>query len=104
MKEFWRNLNSFHNKCLTQPYLTSQTAFFGFTNTYPNDTLIKNHILLVFKKYVYKSRKYEKISLNTLTRNVTKEKKQRKKIAENNEKKIMLYNKKWKIIENKLIK
>ena len=86
------------------PYLSPQTAFLGFTNTYCNDILLKNQILLLFKVYVYNSRKHEKISLNNLIRNVTKVKNIEKEIAKNNEKNIILYNKNWKITENKLNK
>ena len=51
--------------------------------------------------YVYKSRKHEKIALNNLI-SVTKVRNIEKEIAGNNEKKVMLYNKKWKKIEKKL--
>ena len=51
--------------------------------------------------YVYKSRKHEKILLNNLI-SVTKVRNIEKEIAGNNEKKVMLYNKKWKKIEKKL--
>ena len=75
-------------------YLTPQAEFLGVTNTYCNDILLKNNILLLFKIYVYNSIKHEKISLNNLSRNVTKVKNIEKEIARNNEKKIILYNKK----------
>ena len=52
--------------------------------------------------YVYNSRKHGKNSLNNLTKNVTKVKNIEKEIAGNNEKKVILYNQKWKKIENKL--
>ena len=61
------------------------------------DLLLKNHILLLFKIYVYNSKKHEKISLKNLIRNITKVKNIEKEIAENNEKKVMLYNKKIKL-------
>ena len=54
------------------------------------------------KSFVYNSRKHEKISLKNLITNVTKVKNIEKEIAGNNEKKVMLYNKKWKKIESKL--
>ena len=34
-----------------------QTAFFGLLNLNSND-LMQNHILLIFKSYLYKPRKY----------------------------------------------
>ena len=66
------------------------------------DLLLKNHILLLFKIYVYNSKKHEKISLSNLIRNVTKVKNIEKKIGRNNERKIMLYQKKWEKIETQL--
>ena len=101
-KALWKSLISFFDKSLNLPYLLPQTAFLGFTNTYCNDILIKNHILLLFKIYVYNSRKHEKISLNNLTKNVTKVINIEKEIAGNNEKKVILYNKKGEKTENKL--
>ena len=84
------------------PFLSPQTAFLGFTITYCNDILPKNRILLLFKIYVYNSRKHEKVLLNNLIRNVTKVKNIENEIAGNNEIKVMLCDKKWKKIENKL--
>ena len=52
--------------------------------------------------YVYNSRKHGQISLNNLIRNVMKVKNIEKEIAGNNAKRVMLYNEKWKKIENKL--
>ena len=56
--------------------------------------LLKNHILLLFKVNAYSSRKLGKFSRKNLIRNVTKVKNNGKETAGNNEKKIMLYNKK----------
>ena len=53
-------------------------------------------------KYVYNSRKHEKVLLNNLIRNVTKVENIEKEIAGKNEIKVMLCDKKWKKIENKL--
>ena len=52
------------------------------------NVLLKNYILLLFKIYVYNSRKHEKSSLNNLIRNVKKIKNIEKEIAGNNEKKL----------------
>ena len=101
-KALWKSLISFFDKFLNLPFLSPQTAFLGFTNTYYNDTLLKYHILLLFKIYVYYSRKHEKNSLKNLIRNVKKAKNIEKEIAGNNKKKVMLYKGKWLKIENKL--
>ena len=95
-KALWKSLTSCFDKSLILSFLSPQTAFFAFTNTYCNDTLLKNHILLLLKIYVYNSRKHEKISLKNLIRNVTKVKNIEKEIVENNEKQVMVCNKKLK--------
>ena len=56
----------------------------------------------MFKISVCNSRKHEKNSLNNLIKNVMKVKNIEKEIPGNNEKMIMLYNKKGKKFENKL--
>ena len=92
-EEMEQNLISFLEKYLNLPYLTPQNASHGFPNTCCNDNLFRNHILFLFKTYIYNSRKHEKTSLDDLIRNVTKVKSTEKEIAGNNEKKIMLYDK-----------
>ena len=87
-KALWKSLISIFDKSLNLPFLSPQTAFIGFANTYCIDTLLKNHILLLFKIYVYNSRKHEKISLKNLIRNITKVKNIEKEIAEKNKKRL----------------
>ena len=99
---FSKNTKCFFEKYANLPCLSSQTAFLVFTNTYCNDMSFKHHISLLFKICVYNSRELEKIPLNNLISNVTKVKNIKNEIAGNNEKKIMLYKKKWKKIENTL--
>ena len=78
-------------------YILSQPTFFWkYRPNTISDTKKKK------KSFVYNSRKHEKISLKNLITNVTKVKNIEKEIAGNNEKKVMLYNKKWKKIESKL--
>ena len=62
IRELWKSLICFFDKCLNLPNLPF--VFLGFTNTYCNDILLKNHILLLLKIYVCNSIKHEKISLN----------------------------------------
>ena len=56
--------------------------------------MLENHILLLFKIYQYNSRKQEKFTLRKLTRIITKVKDIEKESAGNDDKKIMLCNKK----------
>ena len=62
--------------------------FFGFVNAYSNNLILENHILLLFKIYLYNSRKQEKLTLRKLIRIITKVKDIEKESAGNDDKKI----------------
>ena len=57
-KELRKSLIYIFDTCLNLPYLSPLAAFFGFTNICCNDILLKNHILRLFKIYVYNFEKY----------------------------------------------
>ena len=58
------NVDFFQNN-LTLPTLTPQTANFGFLeNIFGNNQDLRNHILLIFKLYVYQSREKKLININ----------------------------------------
>ena len=99
-KELWNRLSLFFNDSLHLPHLSPQTACFGFPNTYSNCFLLENHILLLFKNYLYNSRTQGIITLSKFIRIIAKVKNIEKEIAGDNDQKIMLYNKKWLKIEN----
>ena len=102
-KELWNRLDLFFNDCFHLSQLLTQTTFFGSFNTYSNNLILENDILLVFKIYLYNSRKQEKVTLRKLIRIITKVKDIEKESAGNDYKKIMLYNRKWQNIENVLL-
>ena len=68
--------HSFQN-ILTIPPITPQSAIFGFIDHKVNCHLI-NHILLIFKYYVYETRENGSLDLKVLKRNIHKKKKYRK--------------------------
>ena len=64
-QKLWKQLSSYLEEHLILPQLSLQTAFFGFLlASYLG--FIENHILLIFKIYLYKSRKYERVTLDDL--------------------------------------
>ena len=70
--------------------LTPQVAFLGFLgflNIDPELLLIQNHLLLIFKIYIYNSRKSESLKIKSLLREITKFKNTEEKISLDNEKK-----------------
>ena len=58
----------FFNDCFHLPQVLPQTVFFGFFNTYSNNLILENHILLPFKIYLYNSREQGEVTLKKLIR------------------------------------
>ena len=76
--------------------LSPQTAIFGFINGVENSVYkIANHILLIFKLHVYKSRERGILELSRLINEIKKVKLPRKKSAQNHVRKLEQYNIKW---------
>ena len=73
-----------------------QTAIFGFTNGIENNVYkITNHILLIFKLHVYKSRERGTLELSRLINEIKKVKVLEKNSAQNNVRKLEQYSIKW---------
>ena len=73
-----------------------QTAIFGFSNGIENNAYkITNHILLIFKLHVYKSRERGTLKLSRLINEVKKVKVLEKNSGQNNVRKLEQYNIKW---------
>ena len=64
--------------------LARQAAFLGFTEKLLDDTILQNHLLSVFRIYLYKSRSYEFVCLKSLILEMKKINCFEKKIAEAN--------------------
>ena len=81
---------------ISHPILTPHTAIFGFINGIENNVYkIKNHILLIFKLHVYKSREGGTLELSKLINEIKKVKLLEKNSAQNHVRKLEQYNIKW---------
>ena len=101
-KALCNDLNTFSENHLPLYDLTPQAAFFGFTEKDLDDTILQNHLLLVFKIYLYKSRSYGFVCLKTLLFEIKQINCLEKKNAEANAKKHKSYLLKWNKIDNQL--
>ena len=61
----WNRLGHFLSNSLNIPLLTPQNAIFGFINQKEN-FLIINHLLFIFKFYIYNSRSSRKLNIEFL--------------------------------------
>ena len=77
-------------------------AFLGFLNANPDLLLIQNHLLLIFKIYIYNSRNSESLKIKSLIREITKVKNIEDTFSLNNKKKHAIYKRRWQLVENVL--
>jgi hypothetical protein len=70
-KTLWQGLCNHFSQLLAFPTLNSQSAHLGYLDEIPNFTLL-NHILLIFKIYVYNCREAKKLSLTGLLAQIEK--------------------------------
>ena len=78
VKWLWSDLVQFLENNLILPTLTPQTAIFDFLDYTNNDSIfeknkcVSNHILLIFKLYMYKSREKKLLNINNLIAEIQK--------------------------------
>ena len=101
-KSLWPQLNRRFHSDLNFPELTLQTAIVGIFNDSAINIHLLNHILLLFKLYIYKSRNKHRLNIHELLANILNIKKLEKVTAIGNVKKVAAYNKKWDITNRKL--
>ena len=66
----WTQLTSHLNRHLDLPHLTPQSAIFGFLDISNKDYLIVNHLLLLFKYYIYSARDRKHQVFEALMKNI----------------------------------
>ena len=89
VQNLWNELDLFFENDFIIFDLTLQGVFLGFLNVNSKLLLIQNHFLLVFKMYIYNSRRYESLKIKSLIREITKVKNIEEKISINNEKNML---------------
>ena len=94
----WNQLTNFFSNCLTLPQITPQSAIFGFLDIVQNIFLITNHLLIIFKNYIYNARKYKVLRLDDLISIIKEIHDNEKAIAETNQYQKRKYDRKWNAI------
>ena len=62
----WKQLQKFFSNTLNIPSISPQGIIFSFLYDTLEGKLILNHILLIFKNYLYKTRKNKNLTFNIL--------------------------------------
>ena len=89
----WYKLKKFLQAKTDLPVNTPQSAIFGFLN-YENNSDIINHLLLIFKYYLFNSRQHKKLSLEVLKNEIVKIYNLEKQLCLNDFKKMRKFRKK----------
>ena len=77
-KTLWNDLKNSVEGFLKLPEQTPQSAMFVFLDINTNVNLISNHLLLIFKIYVYKARSIKEVNFNILKIKIKKVKEMEK--------------------------
>ena len=94
---FGDNFRSFLYTALDLPSISPQSAIFGFLDDSLEHKVLLNHMLLIFKKYLYKARQNKDLNFNILKNYLTKVRDLEANLKDNDK-----YNKKWSVISNVL--
>ena len=106
VKFLWSKLVQCFQNTLILPTLTPETAILGILDSvsnnsfFENNKILINHILLIFKLCVYKSREKRFINRNNLITEIQKFKSIEKEIALNNSMKTTAFRKKCHLTDN----
>ena len=68
--KLWSDLRHYCQNSFVIPILNPQSAIFGFFETGPDLVILLNHILLLYKYYIYSSRDSSKLSFEALLKNI----------------------------------
>ena len=85
-QNLWNELDLIFKNDFSLFDLTPQAAFSGFLNIDSKLLLIQNLLLLIFKVYIYNSRRSESLKIKSLVSEIMKVKNIEEKISINNEK------------------
>ena len=95
----WTQLTSHLNRHLNLPYLTPQSAIFGFLDISNKDYLIVNHLLLLFKYYICDVRDRKYLVFEALMKNIKNIYDIEKNLAYQDPHKKTKFLKKWQSVE-----
>ena len=88
----WNQTQIFFSDYITIPVVTLQSAILGFTDTHIDHFLLINHLLMIYKCYLYKARDSQNLSFLVFKNNIIKMKTLEERTSEESK-----FLKKWQI-------
>jgi len=99
-QKLWNQLKTVCGHKLTIPDLTSQSAIFGFFDSNIRFENLVNHLLLIFKLYLYSARESTRINIEGLKAKIVKIKEIEKNIAKVSTQKHKKFCRKWDVVKD----
>ena len=96
VKRIWNKLRSILSNNMKFSIITPQSIIFRFWDLDTNEHLVLNHLLLIFKTYIYNARTTGYLNVSHLLIYIKGIKDTKKKLCENDAKRRKEINKKWK--------
>ena len=90
-KQPWNKLRQYFSKFINTPHSTQQSSILGIFDNNQHSELI-NHLLLIFKFYIYSARNRKQLNFDNLMRTIKKIKETEKELTSSNKLKLL---KKW---------
>ena len=87
-KQIWNKLRQYFSHFINIPYSTPQSSIAGIFDNIQHSVLI-NHLLLIFKIYVYSVRNTKQLSFDNLKKTIKKIKELEKELIGSNKLKIL---------------
>ena len=100
MQILWERLKHYIQNNLDLPSLTSQSAILGFTDSDSENFIIMNHLLLIFKYNIFKSRSNKQLSFLQLKTDIIKVKTLEEDLSQRDNNKSKKHCKKWQNIND----
>ena len=100
-QDLWKELQDYLKQDIVLPHLIPQSAIFGFLDIQQKEYILINHLLIIFKFYVYSTSRKEKkkMSLQALLSNIIQIKNIEEKLSKDNTWKREKFIKKWESIK-----
>ena len=99
-QNLWKQLSSFCRQRLNIPTLTPQSAIFGFYEPQNKNEILINHLLLIFKLYLYNARESNKVNFVCFKAKITNIKDIEENISNLSTQKRKKFCKKWNIVKD----
>ena len=97
-KSLWSKIQNFFISKVYIPNLSIQSAFIGFADLHNDNYIFINHLLLIFKIYVYRNRNHNVLNITSFIQKVASVESLERFSIDHNKHKAVFHSKKWSLV------